>query len=237
MTHVGKAEAARFKAFNASVIELAIKHGGTLATVPTSWRPSVAIATPCGPLRVTPIDTWIACCFEDPKWAKALLPHDPRLSPYSGKWNFNPGSGMDNLADLFEVALTRLLAMPPVEKPIPLSELPKPPPGYAHVRLMDGPFVVKVLRTFGKVWVMHYGVRAAADLTAVADGGRGRSITHAPTGIRVEHLTSVRAAVALGVRLGETFPELGVGLNLGDTLTHEETTQLLAVCAELRGTP
>ena len=105
-------------AFNEQVITLALARGGTLDD--SAWRTSVVLATPCGPLHVTPVDTWIACRFDDTEWARALIPHDPRLSR-SGKWNFD--GGLKSLP-WFDAALGRLLALPAVEKPLPLSQLP-----------------------------------------------------------------------------------------------------------------
>lgn len=216
---VSKAEEQRGARFNERVLSNVLALGG--AAVADAWRPSADITTPCGLLRVTPIDTWVACRFEDAKWAKAQLPHDPLLS-MSGKWNFDAG-GRDNTLNLFKVELVRLLAMPTAERPIPRSQLPKPPPGHVRVRLVSGTLVVKTLRTFGKVWAMHYGVRTTEDGSLAAEGGRGRSITHIPTGILAAHLTPVKAAVALGRTLGERYPEMGMDLNLDGMLSHEDT--------------
>ena len=226
---VSKAEEQRGARFNERVLSNVLALGGV--AVADAWRPSADITTPCGLLRVTPIDTWVACRFEDAKWAKAQLPHDPLLST-SGKWNFDAG-GRDNTLDLFKVELVRLLAMPTAERPIPRSQLPKPPPGHVRVRLVSGTLVVKTLRTFGKVWAMHYGVRTDENGATAATRGRGRSITHVPTGILVRHLTPVRDAVALGIKLGETFPDMGADLKLGSALTHEDLVQLLVACTEV----
>ena len=45
-----------------------------------------AVATVAGNLYVTIYDDWIACRFDEPERAKAAV-SDPRLNPYSGKWN------------------------------------------------------------------------------------------------------------------------------------------------------
>ncbi len=49
------------------------------------------LQTRVGLLTVRPYNTWLACRFEDPKAAAAVLGYDvhARLNPHSGKWNFN----------------------------------------------------------------------------------------------------------------------------------------------------
>lgn len=47
------------------------------------------IETKAGTLFVSPHDNWIACRFENVEEAKRLLGNNPRLNPFSGKWNFH----------------------------------------------------------------------------------------------------------------------------------------------------
>ena len=48
------------------------------------------IETAAGALDLCPQDNWLACRFVDVTRAKEVLGSDPRLNPFSGKWNFHP---------------------------------------------------------------------------------------------------------------------------------------------------
>lgn len=48
------------------------------------------LETAAGPLDLCPQDNWLACRFVDVDRGKLLLRKDPRLNPFSGKWNFHP---------------------------------------------------------------------------------------------------------------------------------------------------
>jgi hypothetical protein len=99
-----------------------------LEEVPCDWNKEFRINTVAGPLRVRPMDDWLACHFEDiPAAIKHLPTHDcgGHLNPYSGKWNWhwfdhvpsycqeqtrlNMTSGVENMLEAFAKKVEQLL--------------------------------------------------------------------------------------------------------------------------------
>lgn len=58
-----------------------------------------------GPLSVHPYPDWIACCFDD---AKRVTDKGLKVNPFSGKWNFHPGTPNQNWVTHFVHQLERV---------------------------------------------------------------------------------------------------------------------------------
>lgn len=70
------------------------------------------INTRAGALQVTPYNTFIACRFDEPTRAMAVVPlARMTVNPHSGKWNHHPGPGgaLMEYVDSFRAQLGALL--------------------------------------------------------------------------------------------------------------------------------
>lgn len=87
-----KAAAKRAARFNKTILDFARSIG---ATEEEHILPSVILDTIFGPMRITPLGTWLACRFcDDAGLARAAAALNcrgwQRVNPYSGKYNCHP---------------------------------------------------------------------------------------------------------------------------------------------------
>ena len=91
-----KASRARAAKFNKAILDHARGLGGV--DLDEHWRPAIRLETAWGPLRITPLDTWLACRFETEEGTKRACAAFAGLrwvNPFSGKYNHHPGLERD----------------------------------------------------------------------------------------------------------------------------------------------
>jgi hypothetical protein len=116
-----KQKAAQEVAFNAGVVEIGTRLGGV--SQGKEWLPNYyEITTRAGYLSIATYGNWVACKFNDPDAAKAVV-GTSGLNPFSGKWNQNyfDVPVKDALED-FERVLRRILP-PEVDRLAPVRVL------------------------------------------------------------------------------------------------------------------
>jgi len=87
-------------AFKQAIIDLILKLGATKTDRAVY---EYQLMTPYGNLLISPMDDWIATCFEEPK----KVPSGIKINRYSGKWNFHPQTPDQSWVDFFEISLAR----------------------------------------------------------------------------------------------------------------------------------